>query len=184
MPLEKDARAIIDQRLQEAGWLVQDYGAMDVRAGVGVAVWEFPLNIHEFSLLTGQRKGFADYLLVVHGEALGVLEAKREGVTLSSVGEQSALYQGGLPTGSGRGPRFLRTLLPFSYEATNNEIQFKNGLEPNAKSREVQFFHRPETFTRWLWLAPLSAAPQDYNLLRTRLHYKMPPLLRVGQHEQ
>jgi type I restriction enzyme, R subunit len=47
----------------------------------GVAIREFPLN---------PGHGFADYLLYVNGKACGVIEAKKEGATLSGVEVQSA----------------------------------------------------------------------------------------------
>lgn len=51
---EEKARRKIDRRLQQCGWRVQDYRSMDLSAGPGVAVREFPLTT-----------GFADYLLYV-----------------------------------------------------------------------------------------------------------------------
>lgn len=59
---------------------------MNLYAGRGVAVREFPL-----------QTGFADYLLFVDRKAVGVIEAKAEGVTLSGVAEQAGQYAVGLP---------------------------------------------------------------------------------------
>jgi len=73
---EQKARAQIDAALVAAGWIVQDRDEMNLSAGRGVAV-------REFKLTTGH--GFADYLLFVDGKAMGVLEAKPEGHTLSGV---------------------------------------------------------------------------------------------------
>src|SRR5262249_19712675 len=56
--------------------------------------------------------------------------------------------------------------LPFAYEATGDVTQFTNLLEPDARSREVFTFHRPEELVR---LAGLDAQ------LRARLR-AMPPL--------
>ena len=46
MPLtpEQQARVEIDRQLTEAGWVVQDYGAINIHAADGVAVREFPLK--------------------------------------------------------------------------------------------------------------------------------------------
>jgi hypothetical protein len=52
MTPEEKARQKIDQQLEQCGWIVQDYRQMDISAGRGVAVREFPLS-------TGE----ADYLL-------------------------------------------------------------------------------------------------------------------------
>lgn len=54
------ARQHIDALLTAAGWVVQDRAAMNLGAGLGVAVREFPLAI-----------GPADYLLFVAGEDEG-----------------------------------------------------------------------------------------------------------------
>jgi hypothetical protein len=55
MPRPEDAaRADIDAALLAAGWVVQDRDAINLDAGIGVAVREFPLR---------QGYGFADYLL-------------------------------------------------------------------------------------------------------------------------
>jgi len=78
MTLEEKARAEIDQLLKEAGWVVQDYGQLNLGASLGVAVQELPLI-----------SGFADYLLFIDYEAAGAIEAKAEGTTLSGVEEQT-----------------------------------------------------------------------------------------------
>lgn len=60
------ARKGIDRQLQECGWIVQDFGEMDIVAGIGVAIREFPLK---------RGHGGADYLLDADGRAIGVVEA-------------------------------------------------------------------------------------------------------------
>ena len=77
---EQRARETIDAALEAAGWAVQDRDAMNLYAAPGVAV-------REFALASGH--GFADYLLFVDGKAVGVLEAKPEGHTLTGVEPQS-----------------------------------------------------------------------------------------------
>jgi type I restriction enzyme R subunit len=42
MTPEQKARQDVDRQLAQCGWLVQDYRAMDISAGPGVAVREFP----------------------------------------------------------------------------------------------------------------------------------------------
>ena len=42
-PKEK-VRQNIDRQLEECGWIVQDYEEMNIPAGSGVAVREFPLK--------------------------------------------------------------------------------------------------------------------------------------------
>ncbi len=167
MPLEKDARSIIDEKLLQAGWIVQDYADLDAYAGPGIAVREFPLST-----------GKADYLLLVDGEAVGVIEAKKEGFSLTGVHEQSVLYQVGRPVTSSV-VRFVRFPLPFSYEATNNEIAFANGLDPIERSRMIFHFHRPQTLATWLKSAPMGISVLNNDLLRSCLQ-RMPALSRVG----
>jgi type I restriction enzyme R subunit len=87
---EQKAREKIDAALVEAGWVVQDRADMNLSAGRGVAV-------REFKLTAGH--GFADYMLFVDGKAVGVLEAKPEGYTLSGVEVQASRYSQGLPAG-------------------------------------------------------------------------------------
>ena len=130
---EQQAREEIDGRLAERGWIVQDHGRMNISAGRGVAVREFPLTT-----------GFADYLLYAGGKAIGIVEAKPEGHTLTGVEPQSARYAQGLPEGL---PHY-RLPLPFAYESTGIETQFTNTLEPDHLSREVFTFHRPEELIR------------------------------------
>lgn len=84
---EQKARREIDAKLIASGWLVQDRDDLDLTAGRGIAVREFPMK---------SGFGFADYLLYVDRKALGAVEAKAEG-TLAGVEAQSAKYAAGLP---------------------------------------------------------------------------------------
>jgi len=83
---EEKARELIDAKLTASGWAVQSYRDMNLGAGLGLAVTEFP-GAH----------GPADYLLYADGKALGVVEAKPVGHTLKGVEGQSASYSDGLP---------------------------------------------------------------------------------------
>lgn len=89
MPTPEDqARENIDLMLASAGWEVRNLSDADISASRGLAIRNFPLK-------TGH--GFADYLLYVNGSAAGVIEAKKEGVTLTGVETQSDKYTKGLP---------------------------------------------------------------------------------------
>jgi type I restriction enzyme, R subunit len=44
MTPEEKARRRIDEQLTRCGWVVQDFADMDISAGPGVAVREFPLK--------------------------------------------------------------------------------------------------------------------------------------------
>lgn len=78
MTPEQRARQNIDRKLADSGWLVQSIAQMNIHAGPGVAVREFPL-----------KTGVADYLLYIDGKVAGVIEAKPEGHTLIGVETQS-----------------------------------------------------------------------------------------------
>ena len=76
---EQQAREEIDRLLVAAGWRVCDRAEANIHAARGVVIREFPLE-------TGF--GCADYLLYVDGKAAGVIEAKKQGATLSGVESQ------------------------------------------------------------------------------------------------
>jgi type I restriction enzyme R subunit len=138
---EEEARRRIDALLVAAGWQVCDASAADIHAAHGVAIREFPL---------ASGHGFADYLLYLDGKAAGVVEAKKQGATLTGVEAQSARYAQGLPAAL---PAWRRPL-PFLYESTGLETHFTNGLDPEPRARGVFAFHRPETLAEWLAAAP------------------------------
>jgi type I restriction enzyme, R subunit len=110
---------------------VQTRDELDLTAGRGVAVCEFPLK---------SGFGLADYLLYLDRKALGAVEAKAEG-TLTGVEPQSAKYAAGLPDNL---PAHRRPL-PFLYESNGSVNYFTNGLDPAPRSRQVFNFLRPET---------------------------------------
>jgi type I restriction enzyme, R subunit len=149
---EARARVDIDRMLEAAGWVIQDRGEIDLYAGKGVAIREF--------LLEGNHE--ADYLLFVNHQAVGALEAKKRGETLTGVEPQSAKYAAGVPAHVTAPVRPL----PFLYESTGVETRFTNGLDPDPRSREVFAVHRPETLGRWLVEAESAPAAPT---LRARL---------------
>ena len=132
---EQRARQQIDAQLASCGWVVQDYKSVDFSAGRGIALREVPLTT-----------GPCDYLLLVDRKALGVLEAKKEGTTLSTVADQSARYANSLPAFLAAG---LTGTLPFLYESTGVETFFRDERDPAPRSRRVFTFHRPETLAEW-----------------------------------
>jgi len=164
MPIspEDRTRENIDRLLSEAGWIVQSRKETNISAGRGVAIREFPLK-------TGY--GEADYLLYVDGIPTGVVEAKKEGATLTGYEIQTEKYSVGLP------PELkpARKPLPFCFQSTGVETRFTNLLEPDARSRPVFSFHRPETFAEWL--AEDTKSPGS--ILRASLRH-VPPLIKEG----
>jgi type I restriction enzyme, R subunit len=72
MKPEEKARQDIDKLLDLAGWKVQDLHDLNLGAGQGVAIREFPLTA-----------GPADYVLFVDRQAISIIEAKPAGTTLN-----------------------------------------------------------------------------------------------------
>ena len=121
-------------RNEAAGWKIQDLREFNLGASRGVAIREFPLT-----------SGAADYLLFVDREAVGVVEAKPQGTTLSGVAEQSEKYLTGIPEGLPH----VKEPPPFSYESTGIETYFRDTRDPETRSRRVFAFHKPETLKEW-----------------------------------
>src|SRR5258708_10238914 len=138
MPItpEDRARQTIDRLLEAAGWKIQDRKDADLSQPGGVAIREFPMP----------GRDEADYLIFVDGKALGVVEAKKEGETLTHVQRQTDKYSVGLPDYVDAPIKPL----PFRYESTGVETRFTNGLEPDAASHGLFAFHTPETLADWL----------------------------------
>ncbi|MEO6627736.1 MAG: DEAD/DEAH box helicase family protein, partial [Aquihabitans sp.] len=129
---EQRARVRIDGMLAAAGWVVQDYKTVNLYAGTGVAVRELVTNA-----------GPADYVLFVNRQAVGVIEAKKKGTTLSGVEWQTVKYQANLPDAL---PAYLLNgHLPYGYESTGDETWFTCRMDPEPTARRVFWFHQPET---------------------------------------
>ncbi len=153
MTPEAKARQVIDQKLALAGWVVQDLKQLNLAAGSGVAVREYPTDT-----------GPADYMLFINREPVGVIEAKRDdaGETLVVAESQTERY-----STSRLKWRSNNQALPFLFEATGQIIRFTDGRDPIPRSREVFHFFRPETLAAWV------AQPTT---LRHRLREALPAL--------
>jgi hypothetical protein len=77
---EEHAREQIDAMLVTSGWVVQDFTALNLGIGQGIALCEVLLE-----------SGRCDYLLLVNRKPLGVIEAKKAGTTLSTEAHQSII---------------------------------------------------------------------------------------------
>ncbi|MCH8034809.1 MAG: DEAD/DEAH box helicase family protein [Bacteroidetes bacterium] len=131
---EQKARENIDKQLKQAGWIIQDYKSLNPSAGLGIAVREYPTE-----------SGSADYILFIDRKPIGVIEAKREGHTLSQVHDQTVRY-------AADQLKFITKVkdLRFQYESTGTETYFTDGLDPASRQREIFNFHKPETLNEWL----------------------------------
>src|SRR5438132_13426947 len=133
---EELAREKIDRLLTQCGWRLQNRSTINLSAGQGIAIRE--------ALLKDRDE--VDYLLFVDGKAIGTVEAKPEGFTLTGVEEQSGKYGKNLLDVYGK----WREPLPFAYESTGVETQFTHQLDPAPKSRHIFAFHKPETLLKWI----------------------------------
>jgi len=136
MSPEEKARVAIDQKLVQSGWIIQDMKQLNLVAGLGVAVREFPTS-------TGE----VDYALFVDGIPVGVVEAKRSegGENITTVEEQSARYADSKFKWI-KGDYSIR----FAYEATDKLTRFTDYHDLKYRSRTVFSFHRPETLQELL----------------------------------
>ncbi|WP_433692440.1 hypothetical protein [Herbaspirillum seropedicae] len=67
MTPETKARQHIDQKLEQAAWVIQDMRQLNLGAAAGVVVREYPTDT-----------GPADYVLFVNRSPVGVIEAKKD----------------------------------------------------------------------------------------------------------
>src|SRR6266446_7104097 len=98
---EELARQNIDAPLEKCGWILQTRSTINLDAGRGIAIRE--------GLLKG---GEADYLLFADRKAIGTIEAKPEGHTLTGAEERSGKHGKGLLDIY----RKWRDPLPFAYD--------------------------------------------------------------------
>lgn len=163
MQPEEQARLEIDAQLQQEGWTVVNRA--EYHDGIGAAA------IRE-ALMLGQHE--ADYLLLLHGKAVGVVEAKRGDIKLATDAHmrQALSYSDLMPP---RYPCWQRPL-PMVYLANGKEIlRAEGGAQPNqpiptfipkqrfARPYEVQAqiaeLNRPDTpsyYNQFKLLPPLN----------------------------
>ena len=136
-PEDKTRHELINPALIKAGWTLQHFKTASPFASKGVAIEFFPM---------GWGVGEADYVLFVNGEAVGIVEAKKEGETLVGKEPQTAKYAKGFP----KDFRSVDLPLPFVYETSGSEIRFTNCWDPKPRSREVFHFHTPGELEAWV----------------------------------
>lgn len=136
MTPEQKAREAIDQRLTQAGWILQDMRQLNPLAGPGVAVREFPTST-----------GPVDYALFVDGAPVGIVEAKADekGENITAVEAQSSRYAGSTF-------KWVRSgyQIRFAYEATGKLTRFTDYNDQKYRSRRIFSFHRPESLRELL----------------------------------
>ncbi len=131
---EQKAREVIDRKLEQAGWIVQDMKQLNLFAGLGVAVREFPTST-----------GPVDYALFVDGTPVGIVEAKKDdaGENITVVEDQSNRYAGSALKWV-KGDYRIR----FAYEATGKITRFTDYDDIKYRSRPVFQFHQPQELQR------------------------------------
>ena len=111
MTPEEKARVKIDQWFADAGWKVVNRD-------------EYEPTISAVAIREGLLKGNleADYFLFINGKAVGVLEAKREEINISSniVSEQAITYAKSVPDCY----QAWQKPLPFLFKSNGKEIEF------------------------------------------------------------
>lgn len=138
MTPEQKAREAIDRRLTQAGWVVQDMKQLNLFAGLGIAVREFPTST-----------GPVDYALFVDAVPVGVVEAKKDnaGENITVVEGQSSRYAGSTFKWV-KGDYRIR----FAYEATSKLTRFTDYDDIKYRSRTVFNFHQPQELQRLMKL--------------------------------
>ncbi|WP_399888358.1 DEAD/DEAH box helicase family protein [Streptomyces sp. BBFR51] len=170
---EVQAREKIDAMLRSAGWRIQDKADANPLADTGVAVREFTL-----------ASGRADYVLYVAGTIVGVIEAKREGTPLAGALAQNERYAAGVLREHAMAVWRRDEPFAFRYATTGTETYFLNRIDPDARSREVFAFHRPETLAAWMRHADEHpGAPTFRAALRTAMPLLETHGLRMAQVE-
>ena len=136
MTPEQRAREVIDRKLLQSGWIIQDVKSLNPMAAMGVAVREFPTS-------TGE----VDYALFVEGVPVGVVEAKKSeaGENITAVEKQSVRY-------ANSSFKWVKCeyRIRFAYEATDKLTRFTDYADIKYRSRKIFSFHRPETLAALL----------------------------------
>jgi type I restriction enzyme R subunit len=150
---ETKARLLIDQKLEQAGWVIQDLKQVNLSAALGVVVRECATDT-----------GPADYMLFVNRHAVGVIEAKKD-----SAGENLTVTEGQTERYANATLKWRKDNIPlrFLFEATGQVIRFTDGADPVPRSREIFHFFKPET---------LASRLRQPDTLRRRLADQMPAL--------
>ena len=127
---EEKARIKIDQWFYDAGWEVVNRDQY-TPTSTAVAIRE--------GLLKGNLE--ADYFLFINGKAVGVLEAKREEVDVSSgiVSDQVVTYAKNIP----QYYQAYQRPLPLLYKSNGKIVLFKDYRDNDSDFEEINRIHTP-----------------------------------------
>lgn len=137
MSPEEKARIEIDKQLNAAGYVVQDMSELDLSAGKGVVVREYPTD-------TGE----VDYLIFINQQPVGIIEAK------SITKGEKLIIEAEDQTRRYVNSKFLyfnkNVDIRFVYESTGEITRFTDYNDIKFRSREIFTFHKPEELERLL----------------------------------
>ena len=144
---EERARVKIDQMFKDAGWKVvdRDFYTPTLTAAA----------IRE-GLLKGNRE--ADYFLFINGMAVGVLEAKRKEVDVTSdiVCDQAEMYARGVPDCY----KAYSRPLPIIYQSNGEETFFRDFRDEDGDLIELNRIHTPKEIVKMLGIQdPFAGLP-------------------------
>ena len=137
MTPEEKSRVKIDQMFEDAGWHVvdRDFYSPTITAAA----------IRE-GLLQGNLE--ADYFLFINGKAVGVLEAKRAEVDVTStkVCEQTYMYAHGVPSCY----QAYSRPLPIGYQSNGEETYFRDFRDSSGEMILLNRIHTPKEICKML----------------------------------
>ena len=93
------------------------------------------------------KTGPADYALFIHGQFVGVIEAKKVSVNAANVLEQAKRYSRGATDGIGQWGEYR---VPLLYASNGNEVYFIDVRQPQSYSRTLSNFHTPDAIEEML----------------------------------
>ena len=130
---EQQSRELIDAQLEEKGWR-----EIEEVNGTGY-IEEYPTS-----------SGPVDYVLVVDGEILGLVEAKKSDYNSSAAFAQAERYSEDIETSYSFGHK-NQYHVPFVFTANGEKVEMKDLREyASSTKRELRGFHRPEALKKML----------------------------------
>ncbi len=128
-------KILIDTVLKESGWKIAPFEEGKIYYKTSAwAVTEFPTE-----------NGPADYLLLVNGKPLAILEAKKAGLSAESVLSQSIRYAKGLKPSA-----YGEYGVPFIYSSNGKNFWFQDLRQVKSASRQVTKLHTPRALEEML----------------------------------
>lgn len=133
---ERDTReSKIDKMLEISGW--------NVIKNISVIPQKGHFAVEEYTTLTGD----ADYALVIDGNIVGIVEAKKPNETVYSVLTQAQRYARDIVHTNYDYNGFK---VPFIYSTNGSDVYFQDLRHESSRSRKVLTFHTPQALSEFL----------------------------------